>query len=190
MSKKCINLGLRQPVMKSFYFIFQEVINMAFCTKCGAQIDDGVKVCPACGAELEEKKAEDLTAELNDLNNTADITATLDPQDIEQNKVMGVLAYLSWLVLIPLFAAKESPFARFHVNQGLVLAIAEIAWAIVFMVLTTILTAILPVLGIILALIQWIGNIIFFVFSILGIINAAKGLAKELPIIGNFRILK
>ena len=49
---------------------------------------------------------------------------TADPQDVQANKVMAILAYFGLFVLIPLFAAKESPFARFHTNQGLILLIA------------------------------------------------------------------
>ena len=33
-------------------------------------------------------------------------------------------------------------------------------------------------------------NIAFLVLLILGIVNAAQGMAKELPLIGKFRILK
>lgn len=40
-------------------------------------------------------------------------------QDAQENKGMAVLAYL--IFLIPLLAAKESKFARYHTNQGLVL---------------------------------------------------------------------
>ena len=64
--------------------------------------------------------------DLNNLNATPDYTTSFDPADVQSNKVMGVLAYLSWLVLIPLFAARNSPFARFHCNQGIVLALAEV----------------------------------------------------------------
>ena len=35
---------------------------------------------------------------------------TADPQDVQANKVMAILAYFGLFVLIPLFAAKESPF--------------------------------------------------------------------------------
>ncbi len=124
-------------------------------------------------------------ADLNDINNTRDITAEMDPNDIQQNKVMAILAYLSWLVLIPLLAAKESKFARFHCNQGLILAIAEIACWILFGIL-----GIIPFIGIIFRIIGWLADIAFFVFAILGIINAYNGKAKELPIIGKFQILK
>ena len=160
---------------------------MAFCPKCGAEIEDGVKVCPTCGANLEEKV--DVSAKVNELTNTADVTDTLDPNDIQNNKVMAVLAYLSWLVLIPLFAAKNSAFARFHVKQGLLLAICEIIIAVVFAILNAILGAILPVLLIVTSIINWVINIIFFVLSIIGIVNAAQGKAKELPIIGKMKFL-
>ena len=114
---------------------------MAKCPKCGADIEDGVKFCPFCGAEVvaaEAPKAEDkLDEKLDDakeavedlakkvvaLNDTADTTADYAQDDIEKNKVMAVLAYFGILVLIPIFAAKDSKFARFHANQGLVLAL-------------------------------------------------------------------
>lgn len=127
----------------------------------------------------------DINEKLNELNNTADTTSEFSQEDIEQNKVMAILAYLSWLVLIPIFAAKESKFARYHVNQGLVLAIVEIVNWVVFGILGKI-----PVLGLIFVLIEWLISIVCFVFAILGIVNAANGKAKELPIIGKFKIFK
>ena len=50
-----------------------------------------------------------------------------DPQDIQRNKIMAALAYVGWLILIPLFVRRESPFTRFHCNQGLILAFAWLA---------------------------------------------------------------
>ena len=38
---------------------------------------------------------------------------TADPQDVQANKVMAILAYFGLLVFVPLFAAKESRFARY-----------------------------------------------------------------------------
>ncbi len=123
-------------------------------------------------------------------NNTADHTNTFDPADIEQNKLMGVLAYLSWLVLIPIFAAPKSKFARFHANQGLVLAIAHTAWIILSSILEFILTLINWYIGWIFGIIFTLLGLVFVVPLILGIINASNGRAKELPIIGKIRILK
>ena len=104
---------------------------MAFCQKCGTELKDGAKFCPSCGASVNAGSKTDFSGTFEKFNDTADTTDQFDAADIEQNKAMGVLAYLSWLVLIPLFAAKDSKFSRFHVNQGLVLAIVEIVWWIV-----------------------------------------------------------
>ncbi len=127
----------------------------------------------------------DLNNQLNNLNNTKDFTEEYDKNDIEQNKVMAILAYLGWLLLIPLFAAKDSKFARFHVNQGLILAIVETVILVVFGILARI-----PYIGILFGIIEGILGIAFLVMWIIGIMNAVNGRAKELPLIGSFRLLK
>lgn len=127
----------------------------------------------------------DLNDKINELNNTKDTTDEFDKKDIDDNKVMAILAYLSWLVLVPIFAANGSKFARFHVNQGLVLAIAEIACWVVLGILS-----IIPFIGLIFVIINVLFSAVCLVFSILGIINAANGKAKELPIIGKIRLMK
>lgn len=101
---------------------------------------------------------------------------TFDPADINSNKVVSVFAYLGIFVLIPLIAAKESKFARFHANQGLILLLC---WIVSF------------VIGKIpgLAFVAWILNIILLVLAIVGIINVVKGETKQLPIIGKYKII-
>ena len=131
----------------------------------------------------------DFSAKIAALNNTADTTADFDKADIEQNKAMGILAYLGPLVFIPMFAAKGSKFARFHANQGLTLFIACVAWSIVYSILNWIILAIswrLYFIGSIIGLC----SLVFLVLAVLGIVNAANGRAKELPVIGKFKILK
>ena len=119
-------------------------------------------------------------------------SSNTDTKDIQDNKVMAILAYLGILVLIPIFAAKESKFAKFHANQGLILLICEIAWSIVYTILNAIFAAILGVgsLFVILSGLLGLISLVFLVFAIIGIINAAKGEMKELPIIGKYTILK
>ena len=126
----------------------------------------------------------DFNETLKELNNTADHTDEFDPSDIEQNKFMAVLAYLSWLVLIPLFAAKESRFARFHCNQGIVLAIAELIVWVLYGILRNI-----PLIGWIFSLVRWVISLVCLVMAVIGILNAVSGKAKDLPVIGSFRIL-
>ena len=74
---------------------------MAFCQKCGAELKDGAKFCPSCGASVNAGSKTDFSGTFEKFNDTADTTDQFDAADIEQNKAMGVLAYLSWLVLIP-----------------------------------------------------------------------------------------
>ncbi|MCQ2456925.1 MAG: zinc ribbon domain-containing protein [Clostridia bacterium] len=127
----------------------------------------------------------DFNDKLNELNNTKDTTDQFDKNDIEQNKVMAILAYLSWLVLIPIFAAKDSKFARFHVNQGLVLAIAEIVFAVIMGILVKI-----PFIGWIFGILGGLVELVCLILLFLGIMNASNGRAKELPIVGSFKLLK
>ena len=127
----------------------------------------------------------DFNDKFNEFNNTADTTSQYDKNDIEQNKIMAVLAYISWLVLIPIFAAKDSKFARFHVNQGIVLAIAETICWIILGILKK-----LPLIGWIFALVDGLFSLVCVIFAIIGIVNAVNGRAKELPIVGKYRIFK
>jgi len=109
-------------------------------------------------------------------------------QDAEKNKGFAVLAYLSWLLLIPLFCAKDSHFARFHVGQGLTLAIFATVWWIIEGIVGA-LTGWIPIVGALVSIILALPNILFLVLAILGIVNAVNGEEKELPIIGKIHII-
>ncbi|MDI3536797.1 MAG: hypothetical protein PWP16_1081 [Eubacteriaceae bacterium] len=102
-------------------------------------------------------------------------------EDIEDNKVMAALAYI--LFFLPLIVCPESAYGKFHANQGLVLLIVSVAGSIVL----GIISAIIPFIG-------WIVQLIFslavLAFAILGIVNALNGKANKLPLIGEITILK
>lgn len=125
-------------------------------------------------------------AENQDVLQTPDVTSEFDPQDINQNKVMAVLAYFGILFLVPLLAAKESKFAQFHANQGIVLCILWIAIGILNFILSMILRNASWISSILCSLLYLVRGIL----AIIGIVNAAQGKAKELPIIGKIKILK
>ena len=200
-------------------------IIMAFCGKCGQKVEEGVKFCPACGTPLQVNTAQPvnepltqpaaqpiqteeqvaqaqataaadvLGGKLGKLNDTVDSTAEFAKADIEQNKVMAILSYFGFLVIIPILAAKESKFARYHANQGLILFIAMIGWSIADYILTAILRALLwRSMGLweIYSLCGTVLNLVYIVFTVLaviGIVNALNGKAKELPVIGKYKIL-
>jgi len=167
---------------------------MAFCSKCGTEATEGAKFCENCGAKLETgnsaAKFDAVKEKIENFNNTADTTSEYDPKDINDNKIMAVLAYLGLLFLVPLLAAKDSKFARFHTNQGIVLCIAGVAIGFIVGIVSSILLFIAPILSIITSLLSGVVYIVMLVFMILGIVNAATGKAKELPLIGSIKIIK
>jgi uncharacterized membrane protein len=103
--------------------------------------------------------------------------------DVDQNKVFAVLAYLGILFLVPLLAAPHSPFARYHTNQGVVFFIS----AIILHFGTLALGLITFGLGFFLMPLSWVAII---VFMIIGIVHAATGQYRPLPLIGHFELMK
>ena len=131
---------------------------------------------------MEEQKTQEQSQE----QNTASAPTTAPPQpessDVEKNKLMAIVGYiLPILFFIPLIneSSKNSPFAKFHANQQLVLLIAAIVVDIV--------GSIIPFLG--WFLILPIGSVAIIVLAILGIVGVSKGETKPLPLIGGFKII-
>ena len=168
---------------------------MAFCPVCGERVADNAMSCPKCGAPLgEQAKTQNNTQQavnnfVNNLNNTADYSSEMDPKDAEDNKAMGILAYIGILVFIPIFAAPQSKFARFHANQGLTLFIFEVIYSVIMTVLKHTVGEI-PVAGPITLTICGLVTIVWLALAICGIVNAVNGRAKDLPVIGNIHIMK
>ena len=108
-----------------------------------------------------------------------------DAEDIEQNKVFAILAYLGILFLVPLLAAPNSRFARYHANQGIVLFLATVVVTGVFYILGHI-----PVLGRVIGFVGYFVWLVAFVLMVLGIVNAANGKCQPLPVLGGVQLLK
>lgn len=91
----------------------------------------------------------------------------------QKNTGMAIVAYLIFFVPL-LTEAKDDPFVKYHVKQGLVLFLAWIALSIFAMV---------PVIGWVLGPILSLG---LLVLMVIGILNAVNGESKELPLIGQY----
>jgi uncharacterized membrane protein len=97
------------------------------------------------------------------------------PTPQQANTGMAIISYLGLLVLIPLLTeAKNDPFVKFHIKQGLIVLIG--------LVLASFIMAI-PVLGWFLGPLLWLVSIVLMV---IGIMNAANGKQVELPVVGKF----
>ena len=120
-----------------------------------------------------------------------DRTVDFDSSDVAGNHVMGILAYLSWLVLVPIFAAKDSRYARFHANQGLLLAILETVIGIASGILRSIGNHVW--IGLPFYLAAWLVGLLqipVVVYAIIAFIGAIRGRAMEIPFINSIKILK
>lgn len=100
-------------------------------------------------------------------------------------KVTDIVSYIGIIGLIIAFAAGTREESKFHMNQSLVIIIASFVVGIISGV-----GAFIPFIGWIITLVAGICSIAVFVFMILGIVSAAKGEEKPLPVIGGIKILK
>lgn len=111
-----------------------------------------------------------------------DETYRFDPNEIRSTTSLCILCYFGPLFLVPMFVNKNSPYTKFHVNQGIVFLLLSAILGVVSRILSWI-----PFIG---ALISSVIGISIFVLMIIGIVNAAQGKAKRLPIIGNIDIYR
>jgi uncharacterized membrane protein len=100
-----------------------------------------------------------------------------EASDVSQNKTIAVLSY--FLFFLPLLSSKKSKFAMFHANQSLIILIISVA--------SGILGGLVPVIGGFIGTVVSIGA---FILWVMGIISAANGEMKPLPLIGEYKILK
>ena len=164
---------------------------MAQCPKCGKELAENQKFCPACGTAAQASQAsQPFTYQGNpsqsgannffaDLFAMPDETAKHSQEDISVNRVAAIFAYIGLFFLIPLLACKNSPFAQFHAKQGLVLCLAGVAVSIVSIPLMLI-----PIAGILFGVIFGLLEMGLTALAVLGIVNVAMGKAKRLPIFG------
>lgn len=172
---------------------------MLVCSKCGKKFADNTKYCPGCGAEAwlysdkasndksysnitDKTKVPEFDNIVNDFNNTVDTTFEFSENDIRSNKGMAVLSYIGLLVLIPICLGNNSKFVKYHANQGLVLFI--------FSMILTFIGAIFEIMPLIGELLAAFLSLSIIILQVIGIINVVNGRAKELPIVGKYRILK
>ena len=103
--------------------------------------------------------------------------------DVAQNKVMAVLAYLGLLVLLPIFLAKDSKYARFHINQGLLFT----ALAVVFNLVAWLFSLLTG--GVFFFLLP-LGDVLLLGLLVFQIVRVIRDESRELPIIGRIRLFQ
>ena len=112
-----------------------------------------------------------------------DHTGDYDPKDISANKVTAMAAYVLGAlgVIIALLAGQDSPYADFHMRQGLKFVVVEALVTIIALLLCW--TLIIPAAAAVFMIILW-------VIKIITIISVCRGKAVEPAIIRSMSFLK
>lgn len=97
-------------------------------------------------------------------------------------KTTGWVAYVTFIGWIVAYCAGDKEGAKFHLNQSLVIWIGYLGVMVLAIPL-----AFIPVLG---WLVIYAAYIFLFVMWIMGLISAINQEEKELPLIGQIKILK
>lgn len=85
-------------------------------------------------------------------------------------KITGIVAYLTWIGFLVAILAGDKEGAKFHLNQALVIMLFS-------------LLSVIPCIG-------WIWGIFMIVCWFIGFIGAINEEEKEVPLIGNIKLLK
>jgi len=165
---------------------------MKYCDGCGSPLNDGDAVCPACGKAVGAANTNagggfDFNKAVNDFNNTKDTTADYDAADISASKAICMAAYVPILFFVPLVAAQQSKFGKYHANQGLIFTIASVGGMVALRILRIIFSLIF--LGFLADILTGVFVLAILAYMTIGIVNAGNGRAKELPIIGKINLI-
>ena len=121
-----------------------------------------------------EKNEEEKNAGMD--KNETEEGAGQNKNEKEKNTGMAIVAYI--IFFIPLLTdAKDDKFVKYHVRQGLMIFIAWIALSILGMIIY------IPFISWFIIMILRLG---VFILMIMGIMNAAQGEKKPLPLIGKW----
>lgn len=124
-------------------------------------------------------------------------------EETAKGKALAIISYFGVLALIPYFAERKNKFVRFHAVQGMNLFLIELIVNVCLGMLVSlksnsycannpVVCAVSGGFGVIgsLSFIYQVLWTVVLTLAILGIIYAAKGQAKELPIINKLKIVK
>lgn len=157
------------------YFNRCPVCKRWVCDNC-FMIHEKYDICKECSEQGKYEKFNQKERKMMNENSEANIPIFLK-EDIEKNKTVAGLAYI--LFFLPLLACPDSPFGKFHANQGFLLLLFSIAGNVIL--------SIIPFLG-------WVVlpffTIAILIIAIISLISAMNGNSKELPVIGKIRIFK
>lgn len=92
-------------------------------------------------------------------------------------KATDIVAYITWIGWIIAFVAGDREASKLHLNQALVINIVSLICSLLARV---------PIVNIVAGIV----SLVVFVFWIMGLVGACSGSEKELPLVGQIKIIK
>ena len=187
------------------------------CPRCGNILKEGSKFCPACNLGINEQQSktseerqeteQSIGQEVvnqNTQKNTyqqpyqapqnAQPVITSGPEDVKANRGYAILSYLGILFLIPYYTKKNSEYAQYHTEQGMLLFILSVICTVVLCILNYVCGMVTGFAGALLigviGFLQTCTSVGTLVLTILGIVNAIQGKMNPLPLIGKLSLKK
>jgi len=164
---------------------------MSACQSCGAALAADTRFCQSCGSPTEPRSDVSVSA----IETPAGVavispSAETGPKTMDTN-VVGALTYLAGLVTGILFLVldpyKSNSFVRFHALQSIFFNVAWIAFWIVWMIVSAVLTpltaGVFGLIGLPLMLIFTLAGFGIWIFLMC---QAYQQKLFRLPIVGNF----
>ena len=170
---------------------------MPYCSNCRNQLPDGATVCNHCGTVYQKKIVSNNTytatpgkkarKQINwkDLLSFRNRSHEFYAYDTMDNRIFAGLSYIGLLAIIPLLLKRRSPYAMFHVNQGIMNLVLTVLILLFFSFIDGIffqnnMPFDYPT----------VFGYIFIGIEAFGIIQCIMGRAIEVPIFGKIKIFK
>ena len=164
---------------------------MSSCQSCGSVLAADTRFCQSCGSPTEMKVGVPTTA----VESSAAVAVMSAPGDAGQKtmetNVVGALTYLAGfltgIVFLVLDPYKSNSFVRFHAFQSIFFNVAWIAFWIVWMILSAVLTPLTAgIFGLIALPLMLIFTLVGFGIWIFLMYQAYQQKLFRLPIVGKF----
>lgn len=187
---------------------------MKICPKCGTEVER--RFCPDCGTEVLEPTTIDIAEPMEEVIDAGEVSEPIAEPVVEEKaaksepevmtlqhyageeqynnqktvdekleelegsmstKTTGIVAYMTWIGFVIALVLGDRKGAIFHINQALVIGLAAIVVNF---------AAIVPILG---WFVSVIGSIFCFVCWCMGLYYACTDQKKEVPLLGQIKLL-
>jgi len=164
---------------------------MSFCASCGTALAEDIRFCQSCGSPTTSTGPTSVSASAG----SAAVVAISSPPNVEQKtmetNLVGALTYLAGFITGVIFLVldpyKSNSFVRFHAFQSIFFNVAWIAFWILWMILSAVLTPLTAgVFGLIALPLILIFSLAGFGIWLFLMYQAYQQKLFKLPIVGKF----